>query len=99
MTVADRERWNRRYAESSFSREPSAWLREREALLRPPHPNARALDLACGPGHNSLFLARIGYHVDAWDISDIALDRLREQVGSLDVAPLQVDLDTAEIEP
>jgi tellurite methyltransferase len=99
MAGTDRQRWNRRYSEMTRNFEPSGWLVAREARLHPDHPGARALDLACGPGHNSLYLARIGYRVDAWDISDVALDRLRAQVGVLDVRPCLIDLDGATIPP
>lgn len=36
----------------------------------------RCLDLACGLGANSLWLARRGLDVEAWDISPIAIDKL-----------------------
>lgn len=36
-------------------------------------PVGRALDIACGTGAVSLFLAERGYRVDAVDISDVAL--------------------------
>ena|SRR6266849_5232229 len=99
MNDADRERWNRRYSAAEIDARPSEWLLEHEALIRPRQPNLRALDLACGTGQNALYLARLGYQLDAWDISDVALDLLRAQLEasgkSLQVAPRQVDLDTA----
>lgn len=39
----------------------------------------RALDLACGLGGNALLLASTGLSVDAWDVSPIALEKLRQQ--------------------
>jgi SAM-dependent methyltransferase len=45
----------------------------------------RALDLGCGPGRNSLFLAKIGYHVDAVDYSEEAIQWARERADSLGV--------------
>jgi tellurite methyltransferase len=104
MSAADRERWNRRYRGSAHDYTPCAWLVERAALIRPRRPGGRALDLACGPGRNALYLARLGYQVDAWDISDVALDRLRGELARLrrggrplDVSPRQVDLDEASL--
>lgn len=38
-------------------------------------PGARALDLGCGTGASSRLLAQIGYEVDAWDMSETAIDR------------------------
>ncbi|WFP49351.1 methyltransferase domain-containing protein [Methylomonas sp. EFPC3] len=37
----------------------------------------KALDLACGLGGNALLLAGSGLSVDAWDVSSVALDKLR----------------------
>ncbi len=60
---------------------------------------ARALDLACGAGRNALYLAKLGYLVDAWDISDVALDLLvraaRREGVTARIHPRRVDLDWA----
>jgi tellurite methyltransferase len=101
MSDADRERWNRRHSAAELDWKPSAWLLAHEALIRPRQPNLRALDLACGTGQNALYLARLGSKVDAWDISEVALDLLCAQLEasghSLWVTPRQVDLDFASI--
>lgn len=108
MTEADRERWNRRYAERYAERDeswqPSRWLVEIEPRLERPFPGARALDLACGPGRHSIWLAERGWLVDAWDISDVALEVLGAEVERrmgtgypLAVALRHVDLDTVII--
>jgi SAM-dependent methyltransferase len=102
MADVDRERWNRRYDEAAREYAPNAWLRERDSLIRPRRRGARALDLACGPGNNALFLAEIGYCVDAWDISDVALDALQAKIARTKrtaVTPRQVDLEGASIPP
>ncbi len=68
----DRLKWNRKFREKP-KRQPVCPVVEkywREA------PSGKALDLACGLGRNSLFLAEHGMTVDAVDISDVALDRL-----------------------
>jgi tellurite methyltransferase len=101
MSAEDREHWNRRYAAAGRGARPSDWLRAHETLIRPRQPHPRALDLACGTGQNALYLARLGYQVDAWDISDVALDLLRAQLAdsgqSLEVVPRQVDLNVASV--
>ena len=108
MAEADRERWNRRYAERYAEREyhwtPSSWLVTLEDRLRPPYPEARALDLACGPGRNAVWLAERGWTVDAWDVSDVALTILvceREERAAhgwpLPIDVREIDLDGAEI--
>ena len=110
MSGADRERWNRRYAERYAERAydfvPSRWLPEIEAHLKPPHQDARALDLACGPGRNAVWLAERGWTVDAWDLSDVALSILvceREERGAhgfpLPIDVRETDLDADEIPP
>jgi 2-polyprenyl-3-methyl-5-hydroxy-6-metoxy-1,4-benzoquinol methylase len=71
-----REKWNRRYAEPGFvpfPGTPGEWLVENRDLLR----GGRALDVACGDGRNSRYLAQLGFTVDAIDISDVAVDALR----------------------
>jgi SAM-dependent methyltransferase len=86
--------------------EPIAWLAEIRAQIQPPHEGARALDLACGPGRNAVWLAEQGWAVDAWDVSDVALDILQHELDHraahgrpLVVHPRAVDLDTATIPP
>lgn len=75
MTEADRDKWDRRYAEGAYRARshPSPFLVERLADL----PRGRALDLACGAGRNALCLAEAGYEVEAMDISGTAIDRAR----------------------
>ena len=69
-------------------------------LLRPKN-GARALDLACGAGRNAFYLADLSYAVDAWDISDVGLALLRQELERRPdhphISPRQVDLDTAEL--
>jgi tellurite methyltransferase len=55
----------------------SRWLVEQVAPLRP----GRALELACGLGHNATWLARRGWDVDAVDISPEGL-RIAESLAS-----------------
>lgn len=67
-------KWNQHYHELK-AEQPSACdvLSQNRHLL----PSAgRALDLACGVGGNSLFLAAQGLHVEAWDIAEQALIQL-----------------------
>ena len=108
MAETDRERWNLRYTDRYAAREygwtPSGWLVAIEDWLKPPRPEARALDLACGPGRNSVWLAEHGWTVDAWDLSDVALAILvyeREDRASrgfpLPIEVREIDLDNAEI--
>jgi len=65
--------WDRRYAatELMWSAGPNATVREQVSGLTP----GRALDLACGEGRNSLWLASEGWDVTGVDFSQIAVDR------------------------
>ena len=93
MSIADREKWDERYRAGAFAGRghPSALLRDRVDEL----PAGRALDLACGAGRNSIFLARRGYEVTGVDISAAGLERARLSAAKegLNIDFLQHDLD------
>jgi 2-polyprenyl-3-methyl-5-hydroxy-6-metoxy-1,4-benzoquinol methylase len=76
MAASDRERWDVKYADKlgPDRLSPDEWLIEQAAGLRP----GRALELACGLGHNSIWLALQGWNVDAVDISATGLSRAEE---------------------
>ena len=61
----------------------------------------RALDVACGDGRNALFLAQLGYMVEAIDVSDVAIGALREATEArgltMTIAPRVVDLERAPL--
>jgi tellurite methyltransferase len=54
----------------------------------------RGLDIACGLGGNSLFLAQMNYQVEAIDISDVAISYVQEQATKrhLSIQPRVYDL-------
>jgi tellurite methyltransferase len=58
------------------------------------HPG-RALDLACGAGPNAVYLAELGWAVEAVDSSRAAIQILRERVAS---AGLDVQAQVADLE-
>ena len=99
MSKADQAKWNERYRAGAFAERthPSALL---EAWVnRLPNggggSRGRALDLACGAGRNSLYLARHGFEVTGIDVSSEGLKRAAasaEREG-LEVAWMQHDLD------
>lgn len=62
--------WEQTYADldvSTFSKEPTVDVKEFYKLFP---QNARVLDVGCGEGRNSLFMASLGNDVDAFDISE-----------------------------
>jgi tellurite methyltransferase len=103
----DRAHWNRRYRAGAYDFTPPEWLvrlapRIQPTRARQTDQKSRALDLACGGGRNSLFLAELGYEVDAWDISDVAIGILEKALGEqhnarLRVRPRTMDLETVEL--
>jgi len=93
MTEADRKRWNERHTTrpEMLADGPDDLL----VLFRHLLSGGDALDLACGLGQNALWLAEQGYRVDAVDISDVAIDRLRDETArrGLNVRAIRADLD------
>jgi 2-polyprenyl-3-methyl-5-hydroxy-6-metoxy-1,4-benzoquinol methylase len=95
----DKIRWNEKYKQKgleAFGAEPAEWLVAHESLLVE-QPKGFALDLACGNGRNAFYLAKLGFTVDAVDISDVALSWLQKQVRERQVAvhPKVMNLETA----
>jgi len=79
----DSEAWDDRYGsqELVWSAEPNRFLVE-EAMDLPP---GRALDVACGEGRNSIWLATRGWDVTAFDFSKVAIEkagRIAERRGA-----------------
>jgi SAM-dependent methyltransferase len=67
--------WNQRYegAELLWTAEPNRFLVEEVASLAP----GIALDIGCGEGRNSVWLAKQGWSVTGVDFSNVALDKAR----------------------
>ena len=70
--------------------------REVDAIIRYLHltPGCRVLDLCCGQGRHSVELARRGYHVVGYDLSDTLLGESRRiaQQENLDVEFVKGDM-------
>lgn len=84
MTDDARDRWNERYLARPrvWSGSPNPVLvAEAEAL-----PPGRALDIGCGEGADALWLAERGWHVLGIDVSDVAIDRARDEAQSRTVS-------------
>ena len=99
---ADRIKWNKRFeSPDSFLGElPSPFLARAIERIKSLVPGPDALDIACGEGRNSQFLAQHGFRVVGLDISDIGLakGRNRSQANGQDVDFRRVDLDDYIIE-
>ena len=98
---SDRLKWNQRFEseEDFLGRRPSPLLsREIGRILRLV-PGKRALDIACGEGRNSIFLAQHGFQVTGLDISDVGLAKAvrRANEAGVTVDFQQKDLDEYRI--
>ena len=71
---ATQDKWDSRYREAGLPGAPATVLLENAHLLP---RSGTALDLACGLGANSLLLAEHGRQTHAWDISPVAVEKLR----------------------
>ena len=92
--------WDERYSSGKYSSaEPHKLVREMVTKLKPGH----ALDLACGAGRNSIFLAENGWQVTAVDNSaaGVEIARARAEQKGLEINFIVADLEKSEfvIEP
>lgn len=76
--------WNRRFENEAyiFGMEPNAYLRAQAHHLA---PGGRALCVADGEGRNSVWLARRGLHVDAFDIAEAGVAKARKLAAQANV--------------
>lgn len=74
------DKWNKIYSEHQRPGHAAAVLTNNTNVLP---VKGLALDLACGLGPNSLFLAARGLDVHAWDISTVAVNSLANHAQSL----------------
>lgn len=89
--IEDKQRWNTRHVEKPMRDNVEAILEKYigEAEV------GTALDIACGIGRNTHFLAEKGFLVDAVDISDYALGEVKSMAT---IQKIEVDLDTYNLE-
>ena len=85
--IQDKERWNKRHVEKPMRTniEPILLKYIDEAEI------GDALDIACGIGRNTHFLAEKGFVVDAVDFSDYALGEIKNMAT---INKIETDLDT-----
>lgn len=99
MSDEERARWDQRYAAGEYRPRggPSPFLVE----WAPRIPIGRALDVAAGAGRHALYLAEVGFAVDAIDVSAVAIDLARAEAGrrGLQVNWQVADLDDVDLPP
>lgn len=97
MSIADAARfWDSRYRERDriWSGEPNHAL----VTAIPDVPPGRALDLGCGEGGDTLWLAQRGWQVTAVDVSSTAVDRARSLAAHHHIATGQITWLVADLE-
>ena len=77
--------WNRRFAADGFlfGTEPNAWLRDHAGVWQ---PGQRVLSVADGEGRNSVWLAKRGLRVDAFDIAEVGVEKARRMAAEQGVS-------------
>lgn len=71
--------WEKSYQEDdtiAFSDKPNTSITEFEHLL---HMQAKVLEAGCGEGQNAVYLAQKGYQVDAFDLSEHGIAKLKRR--------------------
>lgn len=88
----DKTRWNTKHQNVPMPTSPS------EILIKNVKPSQgyRALDIACGSGRNTHYLAELGFEIDAVDISDYALSQINH---TNKIHPIESDLTNYVISP
>ncbi|TCH63255.1 SAM-dependent methyltransferase TehB [Acinetobacter sp. ANC 4862] len=62
-----------------------------EILAATPYlQGSRALDVGCGQGRNALYLSQHGFEVDAWDVNENSLQKLRQIIQSEQIDNIHV---------
>ena len=73
MSQADKEKWDKKYKNNPIQDNPIKLITDFAKLAT----GTKALDVACGMGRHSKYLASQGFEVDALDISSVAIESLQ----------------------
>ena len=87
MAQEDKERWDAKHSKNMIPQTPIKLVSEYAKLAT----GKQALDIACGNGRHSKYLASLGFEVDALDISSVAIEQLQ---GTPHINAIEVDFDT-----
>jgi 2-polyprenyl-3-methyl-5-hydroxy-6-metoxy-1,4-benzoquinol methylase len=91
MAQADREKWNKKYQNNPIPDTPIPLITKYANLAS----GKQALDIACGMGRHSKYLASLGFEVDALDVSSLAITSLQNMPH---IHAKEVDFDTYRLE-
>lgn len=92
--------WEKAYQEYdtvAFSIEPNTTVTEFEHLISSP---SKVLDVGCGEGQNAIYLAGKGHSVDAFDLSEHGIAKLKHrcELSNTQVNAFLADLTTYQFE-
>lgn len=90
--IEDKQKWNEKHSQKEVSESVSHILEKYIGHAKV----GLALDVACGTGRNTNFLAQKGFEVDAVDISNVALDKITNRPT---INKIEADLDKYNIAP
>jgi len=91
MAIKDKDKWNKKYsAKKNIDNTPIDLVKYYYTLAH----RGLALDIACGIGRHSTFLAQEEFEVDALDISSKALENIQNIAN---IYPREVDFDKFKI--
>jgi SAM-dependent methyltransferase len=79
--LLEADRWNRFYGDSAsnYNRAPNAFLTTLVEGMKP----GTVLDYAMGDGRNAIYLAKLGWTVHGFDMSDVAVKLAKKRAAEL----------------
>ena len=96
MSEEKREKWNYHYKTLKDTGSVADVLKENVSLLP---SDGVALDIACGTGANSFFLASLGMEVKAWDFSETAIDSIKSLLTSDEkISPEEIEISSSSFD-
>lgn len=93
--MSKRESWDQRYGESElvWGSDPNRFVAE---AFEEVAPAGQALDLACGEGRNTIWLAEKGWTATGVDFSQVAIERARRLATHRGVAARFIEADVTD---
>ena len=96
MSIKDKEKWDAKYLKKTKLLQPRDASINLQKFIKESR-GKRAIDIACGAGRNSIYMAKNGFEVDSLDIAKLALETLdlhaKEQGLSELINTQLIDLD------
>jgi len=90
LAIEDKEKWNKRYTNNPIPDTPIDIIVNNVNRAN----IGKALDIAAGMGRHSKYLAKLGFKVDALDISSLAISTLKDIEN---ISAYEVDFDSYKL--